>query len=123
MTREPKDKKRKGRKKKGGGGGGGGEKQGEFLGAVNEREEYERSTTGLWSAGTGVEEIEVDGGKARGRRRLPVMTRETCERRHGMCMYVDAGNVRNSYVKRWFEVSGSLIQTSRGHSVADINGF
>lgn len=105
------------------GGGGGGEKQGEFLGAVNEREEYERSTTGLWSAGTGVEEIEVDGGKARGRRRLPVMTRETCERRHGMCMYVDAGNVRNSYVKRWFEVSGSLIQTSRGHSVADINGF
>lgn len=96
----------------------------EFLGAVNEREEYERSTTGLWSAGTGVEEIEVDGGKARGRRRLPVMTRETCERRHGyVCMYVDAGNVRNSYVKRWFEVSGSLIQTSRGHSVADINGF
>lgn len=74
--------------------------------------------------GTGVEEIEVDGGKARGRRRLPVMTRETCERRHGyVCMYVDAGNVRNSYVKRWFEVSGSLIQTSRGHSVADINGF
>lgn len=57
------------------------EKQREFLGAVNEREEHERSTTGLWSAGTGVE-IEVDGGKARGRRRLPVMTRETCER-HG----------------------------------------
>lgn len=79
MTHTQKRDKERGREKKERRGGE--KKQGEFLGAVNEREEHERSTTGLWSAGTGVE-IEVDGGKARGRRRLPVMTRETCER-HG----------------------------------------
>lgn len=80
-TYQERDKERKKEKKEGKRKGKGKERQREFLGAVNEREEYERSTTGLWSAGTGVE-IEVDGGKARGRRRLPVMTRETCER-HG----------------------------------------